>query len=173
MRVGLSGAEGIFGWLLTSLLRRNAPVLVRSSGVEYFASTRLTCSLVHPPLIAPTLQLGIVGSSGATWPSPTCAANCTDATASVYPMPTGYSGATASVHPVLLVSTELVHFIISLSSFFVFRFAWPFCFIPGIYNCSLDKLISPIDCIVTQSPKSQNNGLMGPCSLQQVKRQKE
>ena len=60
-----------------------------------------------------------------------------------------------------------------LSPFFVFCFAWPFCFIPGIYNCSLVKLISPIDCIVTQSPKSQNNGLMGPCSLQQVKRQKE
>ena len=81
-------------------------------------------------------------------------------------MPTGYSGATASVHLVLLVSAELVHFILSLSSFFVFHFAWPFCFIPGIYNCSLDKLISPIDRVVTQSPKSQNNGLMGLFSLQ-------
>ena len=67
MRVGSSGAEGIFGWLLTSLLRHNAPVLVGSSGAKDFASTRLTCSLVHPPVIAPTLQLGIVGSSGATW----------------------------------------------------------------------------------------------------------
>ena len=47
----------------------------------------------------------------------------------------------------------------------MFCFAWPFCFIPGIYNCSLDKHISSIDCVVTQSPKSQNNGLMGPFSF--------
>ena len=67
VRVGSSGAEGIFGWLLTSLLRRNALVLVGSSGAEDFASTRLTCSLVHPPVITPMPQLGIIGSSGATW----------------------------------------------------------------------------------------------------------
>ena len=71
---------------------------------------------------------------------------------------TGASGAT--------VSSELVQFSVSLSSFFVFCFAWPFCFIHGLYNCSLDKLISSIDCVATQSPKSQNNGLMGPFSLQ-------
>ena len=65
-----------------------------------------------------------------------------------------------------LFSVELVHFIIYLSFFFVFYFAWAFYFIPGIYNCLLDKLISPIDFVVTQSPKSQNYGLMGPCSLQ-------
>ena len=29
----------------------------------------------------------------------------------------------------------------------------------GIYNYSLDKLINPIDCVVTQSPKLENNGL--------------
>ena len=52
---------------LTSLLRHDTPVPVGSSGAEDFASTRLTCSLVHPPVIAPSLQLGIVGSSGATW----------------------------------------------------------------------------------------------------------
>ena len=91
--------------------------------------------------------------------------NCTDATASVYPVPTGCSGDTASVHPVPTENVELAHFILSLSSFFVLRFAWPFCFIPGIYNSSLDKLISLINCIVTQSPKSQNNGLMRPFSL--------
>ena len=97
--------------------------------------------------------------------SPTGAANCTDAYASVYPVLTEYSGAPASDHPVPLVSAELVHFILSLSSFFVFRFAWSFCFIPEIYNCSLDKLISLIDCVVTHSLKSQNYGLMGPFSL--------
>ena len=80
-------------------------------------------------------------------------------------MPAGYSGATASVHLVLLISAELVHFILSLSYFFVLSFAWPFCFIPEIYNSSLDKLISLINCVVTQSPKSQNNGLMRPFSL--------
>ena len=93
--------------------------------------------------------------------SPTGAANCTDAKASVYPVATGCSGAPASDHPVLLGTAELVHFILSLSSFFVFCFAWPFCFIPGIYKYLLDKLISHIDCVVTQSPKSQNYGLMG------------
>ena len=154
MGVILSGAEGIFSCGLTSLLRRFTPVPVGSSGAEDFASARLTCSLVHPPVIAPTLHLDTVGSSGATWPSPTCAANCTDASASVYPVPTGYSGAKASDHPVPTENAELVHFILSLSSFFVFCFAWPFCFIPGIYNCSLDKLISSIDCVVTQSSKS-------------------
>src|SRR6185503_17082878 len=93
------------------------------------------------------------------------AANCTDASASVYPMPTGYSGAPASDHPVPLTLAELVHFNLSLSSFFVFSFAWPLCIIPGIYNYSLDKLISPINCVVTP-PKSQNNGLIGPFSVQ-------
>ena len=92
--------------------------------------------------------------------------NCSDALALVYPMATGCSGALASDHPVQLGFAKLVHFILSLSSFFIFCFAWPFCFIPGIYNCSLDKHISPIDCVVTQSPKSQNNGLMRPYSLQ-------
>ena len=92
--------------------------------------------------------------------------NCSDALASVYPMATGCSGALASDHPVQLGFAELVHFILSLSSFFMFCFSWPFCFIPGIYNYSVDKHISPIDCVVTQSPKSQNNGLMGPFSLQ-------
>ena len=125
----------------------------------------MTCSLINPPVNAPTLQLCLVGSSGATGLSRTGAANCTDASASVYPVPTGYTCAHASVHPMLLETAEFVHFILSLSSFFVFCFAWPFCFIPEIYNCALDKLISHIDCIVTQSPKSQNNGLMGPCSL--------
>ena len=75
--------------------------------------------------------------------------NCSDALASVYPVPAGYSGAYAPVHPVPLSFAELVHFFISLSSFFVFCFYWPFCFIPGIYNCLLDKLISLIDCIIT------------------------
>jgi hypothetical protein len=65
--------------------------------------------------------------------SSSSAANCTDAKASVYLMATGYSGAPASDHPVQLVSAELVHFNLSLSSFFVFCFAWPFYFIPGIY----------------------------------------
>ena len=50
----------------------------------------------------------------------------------------------------------------------MFCFAWPFHFIPGIYKYSLDKLISHIDCVVAQSPKSQNNGLMGPFSLQRA-----
>jgi hypothetical protein len=72
------------------------------------------------------------------------------------------------VHPVPLTSVKFVQFNISLSSFFVFCFAWPFYFIPGIYNCSLNKLISPIDCGVIQSPESQNNGLMGPCSYNVV-----
>ena len=94
------------------------------------------------------------------------AANYTDASASVYPMPTGYFGAPASDHPVPLTLAELVHFNLFLSFFFVFSFAWPFCIIPGIYNYSLHKFISLIDCVVTQSPKSQNNNLMGPFSLQ-------
>ena len=101
--------------------------------------------------------------------SPTNAANCTDAKASVYPVATGCSGAPASDHLVLLGTAELVHFIFSLSYFFVFCFAWLFCFIPRIYNCSLDKLISPNNYVVTQSPKSQNNGLMGPFSLQDLR----
>ena len=67
-----------------------------------------------------------------TWPG-TRAANCSDAHASVYPVPTGYSGALGSDHLVLLKAAELVHFNDSLSSFFVFYFAWPFCFIPVIY----------------------------------------
>ena len=79
---------------------------------------------------------------------------------------TGCTDAWASVLPVLLISVELVQFSVSLSSFFVFCFVWPFYFIPGIYKYLLGKLISPIDCVVTQSPKSQNNGLMGPFSLQ-------
>jgi len=52
--------------VLTSLLRRNAPVPVGSSGAEGFASARLTSSLHDPPVLTPTLLLGIVGSSGAT-----------------------------------------------------------------------------------------------------------
>ena len=91
--------------------------------------------------------------------------NCSDALASVYPVPTG-SGAHAPVYLVPLTFAEPIHFFISLSSFFMFCFAWPFCFIPGTYNYSLDKLISPIDCVVIQSPKSQSNGLMEPFSLQ-------
>ena len=59
--------------------------------------------------------------------------NCSDALASVYPVPAGYSGAYAPVHPVPLSFAELVHFFISLSSFLVFCFVWSFCFIPGIY----------------------------------------
>ena len=43
-----------------------------------------------------------------------------------------------------------------------------FCFIPGIYKCSLNKLISPIYCVVHRSLKSQDNGLIGPCSLHQI-----
>ena len=50
-----------------------------------------------------------------------------------YPTATGWSGAPASDHPVLLGTAKLVHFIFSLSSFFVFCFAWPFYFIPEIY----------------------------------------
>src|SRR6185503_10270329 len=50
-----------------SLLRRITPVPVGSSGAEGFASTRSTCSLVHAPVIAPTLQFDPVGSSSATW----------------------------------------------------------------------------------------------------------
>ena len=38
----------------------------------------------------------------------------------------------ASVLPVLLISVELVQFSVSLSSFFVFCFVWPFYIIPGI-----------------------------------------
>ena len=148
MRVGSSGAEGIFGWLLTSLLRDNAPVLVGSSGAEDFASTRLTCSLVHPLVITPTLKFGIVGSSGATWLfSHQCSKLHRRLRVSL-------SGDPASDHPVPLVSAELVYFNLSLSSFFVFYFVCPFCFISGIYKCLLNKFISPIDCVVTQSPKS-------------------
>ena len=134
------------------------------------ASTRLTCSLVHTPVIAPTLHLDTVGSFGATGSSP----RGLSPVQQIAPMPMrwfircqpdrrcsciGSSGATGfcRTHP----------FQSFLSSFFVFCLAWPFCFIPGIYNCSLDKLISHIDCVVTQSPKPQNNGLMGPCSLQE------
>ena len=87
-----------------------------------------------------------------------CQSQCIDA-------PVGLTGDRVSVKPMLLFSAELVQFSVSLSFFFVFYFAWAFYFIPGIYNCSVDKLISPIDCVVTQSPKSQNNGLLGPCSL--------
>ena len=59
--------------------------------------------------------------------------NCCDALVSVYPVPAGYSGAYTPVHPVPLSFAELVHFFISLSSFLVFCFVWPFYFIPGIY----------------------------------------
>ena len=59
--------------------------------------------------------------------------NCSDTLASVYPVSTGYTGAYAPVHPVPLPFAEFVHFFISLSSFLVFCFAWPFYFIPGIY----------------------------------------
>ena len=52
--------------VLTSLLRRNAPVPVGSSDAEGFASARLTLSLHDPSVLTPTLLLGIVGSSGAT-----------------------------------------------------------------------------------------------------------
>ena len=83
--------------------------------------------------------------------------SCSDALALVYPMATGCPGALASDHSVQLGFAELVRFILSLSFFFVFCFAWPFCFIPGIYNYSLDKHISHIDCVVTQSPKSQKS----------------
>ena len=55
---------------LTSLLRRYTPVPVGSSSAEDLASTHLTSSLIHPPVIAPTLQLDTVGSSGATGSSP-------------------------------------------------------------------------------------------------------
>ena len=52
---------------LTSLVRRYTPVPVGSSSAEDLASTRLTCFLVHPPVIATTLLLGNIRSSGATW----------------------------------------------------------------------------------------------------------
>ena len=55
---------------LTSLLRRYTPVPVGSSGAEDLALMLLTFSLVHHPVIAPTLHLDTVGSSGATRSSP-------------------------------------------------------------------------------------------------------
>ena len=61
----------------------------------------------------------------------TSSANCTDATASVYPVLTGYSGAPGSDDPVQLETAELVQFNLSLSSFFVFCFAMAFYFILG------------------------------------------
>ena len=168
--VGSSSAEGIF----SCCWRHYSDALLRCffglSGAEDLAPVRFTSSLMYTPVIAPTLQIDPVGSSGVTEFFSTCPCTstqyCTDTTASVYPVATGYSGAFGSDHPVLLTFAELVHFNHSLNSFFVFCFAWPFCFISGNYNCSLNKLISPIDCVVTQSPKSQNNGLMKPFFLQ-------
>ena len=58
-----------------------------------------------------------------------CTAQCTGAPGSVDPVPTGYSGHYAPIHPVLLVSAELVHFDLSSSSFFVFCFSRTFYFI--------------------------------------------
>ena len=60
-----------------------------------------------------------------------CTAQCTGALGSVDPVPTGYSGHYAPVHPVLLVSSGLVHFDLSSSSFFVFYFSRTFYFILG------------------------------------------
>ena len=48
--------------------------------------------------------------------------SCSNTLASVYPMATGCSGALASDHLVQLGFAEHVHFILSLSSFFVFCF---------------------------------------------------
>ena len=62
VRVGSSGAEGIFGCLLMSLLRRYVLVPFGLSGAEGLALARLTSSLVRPPVIAPTLALILVAS---------------------------------------------------------------------------------------------------------------
>ena len=102
---------------LTSLLRRYTPVPVGSSSAEDLASTHLTSSLIHPPVIAPTLQLDTVGSSGATGSSP----RGLSPVQQIAPTLTGYSGDPASDHLVPLVSAELVHFNLSLSSFFFLR----------------------------------------------------
>jgi len=48
--------KGSLAEALMSLLRRDTPLPVGSSGAEDLASTRLTCSLVNPPVITPTLQ---------------------------------------------------------------------------------------------------------------------
>jgi hypothetical protein len=56
--------------------------------------------------------------------------NCSDALALVYPRATGCSGALASDHPVQLGFAELVHFNLSLSSFFVFLLCLAFLLHP-------------------------------------------
>ena len=70
----------------------------------------------------------------------------------VYPT-LGYSD-----YPSPLCFAELVQFSVSLSSFFVFCFARAFYFIFGTWWDTLDKHVSPIDCVVTGSPKSLEMG---------------
>ena len=75
----------------------NHPVL------KGFSDAPLTCSLVHDPTLCPML----IHLYTSDHPVPlgllqTGYANCTDAPWSVYPVPTGYSGDHAPVHPVQL-----------------------------------------------------------------------
>ena len=139
---GVSGAEASLPTTLTVSL--NTPVL---------APTALLAPPVHPVLLAPSLVAwALHGQLHRSWITGASDASRLDRCGI-----TGVSGATE-----LCRTRPFLHFF----EFFVFCFTWPFYIIPGIYKCSLDKLISPIDCVVIQSTKSQNNGLIGSFSLQ-------
>ena len=140
--------------------------IVGSSGAEDLASTRLTCSLVNPPVITSTIQTWhrrIIRCHLVVFHQCCKLYRClcvglSDAYRILWCPCIGSSGATG------FCRTHLFQFFFEL--FFRVLFYLDFCFISGIYKCLLNKFISPIDCVVTQSPKSQNNSLMGLFSLQ-------
>ena len=138
--------------------------LYGSSGAEGFASTRLTSSLSNPPVNAPTLLFLHRRIIRCNWAFQLAFPQCTKIA------PTLLHRFIRCQPDTLVPWRRIIRCLLKMQNssiyFFVFCFAWPFYFIPGIYNCLFDKLISLIDCVVIQSPKSQNNGLMGPFSLQ-------
>ena len=103
-----------------------------STGAEKLRPGPLTCSLSRSMVLAPVLQFGTTGASGATdllapalHIAPVLGHRC------IRPLPDrpvqGYRFIRCNCFFV-----ELVQFILSLSSFIVFYFTWPFYFISGI-----------------------------------------
>ena len=117
--VGLSGPTGISS-RGRAQGRPNTPTHLRRF-IRSQPDTPVPAAPVHPVTL---------GTFHVACPS---ALRCSDAYASDYPTLTGYSGAPSIGSSGQLISVELIHFFIFLSSFFVFSFAWPFYFIPGIY----------------------------------------
>ena len=123
-------------WQLTSLHRWYAPMLHQFNRCWRLGSCA-TCIVSGTQYVQCTdASLVTIGSSGASLVASLDLQRRTDLCHTVgrqiFWQPSDAPMLGASVLPVLLISVELFQFSVSLSSFFVFCFACPFYFVPGI-----------------------------------------